>query len=333
MEELIANVEELKKLKQRLLESGTEAEKSIIKYEVGKVEELIKEEELKKDARQERVRVILNSISLDTQNKAIFRIENKKIIKSLQNLNAVQEHLKRESYTPNANSQLSQFNTQLYGEGIDLLSSLALYFNKYELKQYGRNNNRVRLTTELLYTVSPNFFKKVGKNEWDYDIIEKWTKATIEYMKIQFGSDIVYAELHLDESTPHIHAFVTGKMYHHKWKKHVISHSKHFGGKNKLIELQSNYANAMQREGFLIQRGLRGSKAKHKDVARWIAENKYREEQIKQMKNKGDIERRARNKVLRDLCKIFKIDPKEISNKIEKAENMLFNDNDDKNKK
>ncbi len=70
--------------------------------------------------------------------------------------------------------------------------------------------------------------------------------------------------MHLDETTPHIHAYtvpiVNGKL-----------NQKHFTGtRAKMRQMQSNYAQAMQ--PFGLQRGIAGSKATHQSVQRFYGQ-------------------------------------------------------------
>lgn len=244
--------------------------------------------------------------------------------------------------TPNANPEMTEFNTILKGED-GLISSLEDYFYKYNLKQYGKGSNKTRLCTELVYSVSPAFFLTPGTNKYDMNIIEKWTTTTMKYLESQFpDGQLIWAQVHLDESTPHIHAYVCGREWHEKWKKDVISHAKFFGSRDKLRNLQSSYADSLQRSGFLVQRGARGSTATHKETAKWRAEQKEKdkmiEEQEKILKDKdiataleienikkGEaIERKARNKVIRKLCEKFNLNSNDISKEIEKAKEELI---------
>lgn len=296
--------------------------------------------------RQERVRLILRSIGFDTCNKAIFRMNNNKVIKILDDLKGFEAHMLRLYNTPNANPDLVQFDTVLKGDRSPI-KTLEEYYLKYNLKQIGKGVQASRLATELIYTASPKFFLKPGTNQFDFELIEKWDTATMKYLEAEFPDEqLVWAMLHMSESTPHIHCLVCGREYHEKWKKEIPSHSKFFGSREKLRNLQSNYANALQRNGFLVQRGLRGSKATHKEVSRWRAEQQEKDRRlneqeailrkkdiesdriINKVKKEADIEKKARNKVLRDLCEQYNLNPGDISRAIEKAKKTI--DNQDK---
>lgn len=324
----------VKRLKSKDFNSSVDKESMI--NDINKYREYMKEKMEDGFEKQKKVQVILRGIGFRAANKAIFRIEGKKIIKSMEQMAGYEAHMFRMNASAAAHPELSQFNTVLYGEESPY-DAVLNYYKKYNLKQFGKGANKTRLVTDLLYTVSPQFFLLPGTQKYDFDLINKWIDITMDYLKTEYGSDLVWAQVHLDESSPHLHILVVGREWHNKWQREVVSHSKHFGGRGKLIELQNNYANALQRAGFLVQRGLRGSLATHKSVQKWKAEQKERDKQIyNNEKNIKDIiemkerekeeailneriEKQARNKVLRDICVSYGIDPETISEAIEQA--------------
>lgn len=148
-------------------------------------------------ARQERVKLMLRSIGFTTCNKAIFRMNTDKVIKDWEQLEKFEKHMLRLNSVPNAHPELTPYNTVLKG---DRSPGIALedYYAKYNLKQYGKAEKRTRLCTELIYSVSPKFFCKSGTNEYDFNIIEKWTKTTMNYLEAQFpDGQLVWAMVHL----------------------------------------------------------------------------------------------------------------------------------------
>ena len=291
-------------------------------------------------ARQERVKCALNSIGFKASNKAIFRIETEKTINSFDDLESFDRHSSRSIKTPNANIELTQFNVILKGE-----KSAAMTVEDYYIKYNLKPQKSGRLCTELLYTMSPGAFLKPGSEELDFVVIEKWCNTVMEYLEAEFpDNQLVWAKLDLDESTPHVHALVVGRTYHSKLKKEVPSHTKFFGSRYKLRSLQTNYANALQRKGFVVNRGLIGSKATHKTVSRWRAEQQEKDNvieeykimlkkkdrealnKINKIKEKEEIERRARNKVLKDLIKENELDIEDVVKRINDAKLELINE-------
>lgn len=353
MDDLKGTLEQYYSLTQKLKDKAynDDLERYYIKGNIKELKEEIAEQINKGYERQERVKVILRSIGFDTCNKAIFRMNTEKPIKSWDALKKFEAHMLRIYNTPNANPELIKYDIVLKGVRSPC-KALQDYYDRYNLKQYGKGLYASRIATELIYTVSPKFFMKPGTNNYDFELIEKWVTATMQYLEAQFpDNQLVWAMLHMSESTPHIHVLVCGREYHEKWKKIIPSHSKFFGSKEKLRNLQTNYANALQRNGFLVQRGLRGSKATHKEVSRWRAEQHEKDKLLKdnkellrkkdietrkiiqKVKEEADIEKKARNKVLRDICKQYNLNPNAIGAAIEKAKNSIKSETQNLEKK
>ncbi|MGL5980911.1 MAG: MobV family relaxase [Phocaeicola sp.] len=109
--------------------------------------------------------------------------------------------------------------------------------------------------------------------------LDEWCQDTLKWLQQVYGAEnIVSAVLHMDETTPHIHAtmipIVTGERL--KKKKENVSTKKKYRTKaantvrlcaddvmrrHKLKEYQTSYAGAMTKYG--LERGIDGSKAKH----------------------------------------------------------------------
>lgn len=83
---------------------------------------------------------------------------------------------------------------------------------------------------EIVLSASPEFFK--NKN------LDAWIEHQIEFLKTEYNSNCVSAVLHLDEQTPHIHAFVVPilneKLTHKDWNNSR-------GGKLSYTKLQDRY--------------------------------------------------------------------------------------------
>ena len=65
--------------------------------------------------------------------------------------------------------------------------------------------------TRLILSASPEHFRPgdpAAGGTWEPDRLEAWTKASTDWLRQEFGDDCVHAALHLDETTPHIHALV-----------------------------------------------------------------------------------------------------------------------------
>ncbi len=123
--------------------------------------------------------------------KTVLRFEK---IKSFNNLNLSNAHVYRYLETPNADSRIS--NKKLVGSG-NVVRDVK---RKFEENNISPRKNAV-LCVEAVLSLSPEFFKSNG-NIKDFAInARKW-------LLCEFGDTLVSAVLHLDETTPHIHAHI-----------------------------------------------------------------------------------------------------------------------------
>jgi hypothetical protein len=115
------------------------------------------------------------------------------------------------------------------------------------------------LAYELLFTYSPEM-KGCMSNE-------DFFKATKEFLKREFPSEaILSVDMHLDETTPHIHAIVMPIIEktvrgEKKWR---LAAKDYTGTPQMLIARQTRFAEAMAPLGLV--RGTTSSKAKHKEI-------------------------------------------------------------------
>lgn len=116
------------------------------------------------------------------------------------------------------------------------------------------------LAFEVLLTASPEWFE--GKTPKQ---IKEWEQANAAFLKERFGTNLMQAILHLDEQTPHIHAYC-----HPVRPDGTLSYKDMLGSPELLRELQDDYAQAMK--PFGLRRGLRGRKATHEETKKWRAE-------------------------------------------------------------
>jgi len=111
---------------------------------------------------------------------------------------------------------------------------------------------------EILLTASPEYFERDADNVCR-TIPKRWVQLQEEFLRKQFGKNLVQAVLHMDEKSPHIHAIVI------PLKDGKLSAKEMFTPKT-LRQLQTDYAEAMKSEG--LQRGVEGSRTKHTTMKR-----------------------------------------------------------------
>ncbi len=118
-----------------------------------------------------------------------------------------------------------------------------------------------------MLTASPEYFRpdeqgRAGK--WDAQQLNAWKQANHQWLSEKFGDRLVRAELHLDEVTPHIHAYLVPLDERGKLNCKSI-----FGGREKLSKFQDSYAQAMAPLG--LERGIKGSRATHTQIRDYYA--------------------------------------------------------------
>ena len=102
----------------------------------------------------------------------------------------------------------SHLNQILEGHENGLMQSLkALYAGG--VKKPAAQSERPYL--RIVLSASPEYFRPddpEAVGTWDEDRLAAWQEASMNQLREEHGADLIFAELHLDEDTPHIHAVV-----------------------------------------------------------------------------------------------------------------------------
>ncbi|RUS93954.1 hypothetical protein DSM106972_094910 [Dulcicalothrix desertica PCC 7102] len=188
---------------------------------------------------------------------SVCRIEK---IKTWANLATSAQHTIRARETLNAD--LSVGNTWLIG-------ALDSDINKLILEKIGAQSIRSNavLAIEMLLTASPDYFRPHDPTLAGVYIpqrVEDFASACTDWLTTRYFDRVVRAILHLDESTPHIHAYIVPLDNRGKLNAREL-----FNGRYKMSELQDSFARAVEHLG--IERGIKGSKAKHTDIKKYYA--------------------------------------------------------------
>jgi hypothetical protein len=162
--------------------------------------------------------------------------------------------------------------------------NLAKQFNE-RLDDFKARGGKVRtdsvLAVELMLSASPDFFAGAKKEQFN-----EWIGRNVQWLNETFGKEnILQVVLHLDETTPHLHAFFVPeiqmvetrgrkpkdpeKLKAAQQPKPALAASHWLDGRAKLGELQDRYADAMAPLG--LERGLRGSGSKHQTIRSYYA--------------------------------------------------------------
>ncbi|NMG11909.1 MobV family relaxase [Brasilonema sp. UFV-L1] len=193
---------------------------------------------------------------------AILRVEK---LKTFGSVGGSEAHTARLQDTPNANR--NKENVRLLGNSND--SSLEeIVKAKIADATLHKPRKDAVLCSEIFLSASPEYFRPHDSSragEWVEQRMWDFANASKAWLQENYGDKCVRAELHLDEATPHIHAYVVP--INDKTKQ--LSHKAMFGGDGrqasiKLSKLQDSYAQALAPLG--IERGVKGSKATHTKV-------------------------------------------------------------------
>ena len=133
---------------------------------------------------------------------------------------------------------------------------------------------------EMVISATPDYFRPNDpdrKTHYQKDKLEAWRDAVIDSLKTEFGDNLISAELHLDETTPHIHCCITPivktKKKHRQSKQQKARgeepsyyNSSSFNARKMfnpdyLKHLQDYLPKAVNHLG--IERGVKGSKSEH----------------------------------------------------------------------
>lgn len=181
-------------------------------------------------------------------NFCVLRLQK---IKSVTSLRRSFKHSFREQNTPNAEKEKLKENINLAASNSN--EAIELFKKRLPLKL---RKNGV-LAVEHVITASPDFF--AGKTKVE---INKYFSESIAFFNRYWGGkNVISANVHYDEKTPHMHLFVcpvdekTGRLNCRKW----------LGERNSLSELQSSFYDEVgSKQG--LKRGVKGSKANNRKL-------------------------------------------------------------------
>lgn len=202
-------------------------------------------------------------------------------------MGGMQKHNDRQGKTwsvKNADKDLTWRNDNwTLPETTNIIEAVEKNIKDHKVK--GIRNDSVRCI-EVLMTFSPEWvkFNKVKGEDGKYNLtgsqedVDRWVlfrQEAFKFLQHKFGkNNLVNYSIHMDEKTPHIHAYVTPIVKKEvKWKNQKGDGKKiqnklcardFLGGYNKMQTLQDEFAQWMEPLG--LERGVRGSTAKHENV-------------------------------------------------------------------
>lgn len=202
-------------------------------------------------------------------------------------------HIERKVKPSNADEERTHLNRRLvdYPDGVHTRTQAI----QHRLETAGLTRkvgkNQVR-AIRIMLSGSPDDMQRLVRE----GRLDEWCADNMKYLAATFGKEnIVSADLHLDETSPHIHAtLVPIVTTERKRKKQEERAAKRYRTKSasrprlcadevmsrvKLKEYQDTYAQAMSKYG--LQRGIEGSEARHADTQQFYREVKAMTDTLK----------------------------------------------------
>lgn len=240
-------------------------------------------------------------------NYAIFRSEP---IMTMSDLRQIGSHNKREKQAyksnPNIKIELSQNNIELvplnckYSKGFrELTKEYEKEHNtrmKTERKERQKsftemlNKSKNVVADELLFTATHKFFDNMTND----DIVE-WANTCMDFVYEDLGykkEQILHSVIHLDEETPHLHCVVVPLVKkldkRTNTERYTISKKQYIKDKIHLSQLQDKYHHRLTEKGYDLERGIKGSNAKHQKTKEFKKTTRYYENKVDVINSKLD---------------------------------------------
>ena len=202
-------------------------------------------------------------------------------------------HIERKVKPANADEERTHLNRRLveYPDGIRTRTQAIQH--RLETAGLTRKVGKSQVRAiRIMLSGSPDDMQRIVREGQ----LDEWCADNMKYLAATFGKEnIVSADLHLDEKSPHIHAtLVPIVTTERKRKKQEERTTKRYRTKSasrprlcadevmsrvKLKEYQDTYAAAMAKYG--LRRGIEGSEARHIDTTQYYRDTKARTEELK----------------------------------------------------
>lgn len=148
----------------------------------------------------------------------------------------VAKHNFREEISRNVNKKKIHLNEYLIGsKTMNILEEV-----EKRLENVDKYRKDANIVCNVCLSASPEWFTGKSKNQ-----VKEWQEETLNFMIEQFGKDnILYAVVHNDEKTPHIHFAVT------PIKDNKLRSNVWFDGPSKLKKFHTEYSKKMKKFGL-----------------------------------------------------------------------------------
>lgn len=224
---------------------------------------------------------------------------------SMGSVSGVQKHNQRE-YKNHSNLDIDKSKSYL---NYDLVNKKNINFSKAwkeNKEKYFKEGNRFRKDTivlvEGIITSDKSFFENMNDKE-----VKDYFETNLDFLKNEYGAhNIISANVHLDESTPHMHFTFTPITKDGRFSAKEI-----IGTRGDLRQLQDRYHKHLADKGYELLRGVQveQTKAKHKAVKEYKKNQIDKDyEYVKELKyeiSKKEILMKDYEKKLNDFTKHY----------------------------
>lgn len=198
-------------------------------------------------------------------------------INSYYKMGKAYEHNYRTTHVSNAIPELKDKNEELvhlhYKNGKQMTYQEAWAERLHSLPAYSDGTHKIRsnaiLALDIVITFSREDRERIDLEQWKKENIN-WLQKNFNAAPEKYGDNVLSVMYHGDEvGNVHCHAFIQPI----DDKGHLNASFYTDGrenGKSRYALLQDSYAEQMKQFG--LQRGLEGSKARHKDIKKFYAE-------------------------------------------------------------
>lgn len=213
-------------------------------------------------------------------------------------VSGLQKHNQRE-YKNHSNQDIDKSRSYL---NYDLINNQNINYTKRWKEHKDKffvEGNRFRKDTivvvEGVLTSDKNFFQDMDSNQ-----IKKFFQDNLEFIKKEYGeNNIMYARVHLDETTPHMHFGFTPITKDGRFSAKEI-----IGNRSDLRRLQDKYHRYLTDKGYELLRGVtvEQTQAKHKSAKEYKKNQIDKDlEQIINIKSELDSLTKKYNEIVTQL--------------------------------
>nr|WP_080286889.1 MobV family relaxase [Clostridium botulinum] len=146
------------------------------------------------------------------------------------------------------------------------------------------------LLDEFIISSDRDFFKNMNENE-----IKKFFETSKQFFAERYGEEnIISANVHLDETTPHMHLDVCPLRNGRLQSKNIFT-------RNELRNIQEELPKTLKNNGFEIERGVKGSTQKHIDIQTLKAREEKKLKELKEKNKEIELKIASRKEKLEEV--------------------------------